>query len=608
MKTSTTIFLDAETKKNVDAWLQGSYDQEIKNEIRFLLENNPDALIDSFYTRLKFGTGGLRGIMGIGSNRMNLYTVQAATQGLADTIHLALNGKLEEFSHRIKEGSPAVFIGYDSRIHSRQFAEEAASVLAGNSIKVYLCDEMRPTPLVSFGCRYYGCIAAIMITASHNPSEYNGYKVYWNDGAQVTPPYDKTISEMMDRIQGPQDVHKASITSPWIERVGAEVDEAYLESAITLQSLSENDQQKGDQLKIIYTSLHGAGISLVPQMLAMWGFTQLVTVPRQCVPDGHFPTVKSPNPEEPEAFRLGTQTLLEEEGDLLLVTDPDADRIGVVVRINDDGKILNGNQIACLCVDHVLRNHKKMPPRPACIKTIVTTELFRKICEFYNVACFDTLTGFKYIAELIRTWEENPQEGYQFLFGGEESYGYLLGTLTRDKDAVILCALISEIALQCKLEGKTLIDRLEEIYKCHGVFEEQLLSLSFPDTKEGREHMSQGLAALRENPPKMILGSKIVKIDDYLNGTTTEVGAKETKKALEFPQSDVITLHLEDKTQLVIRPSGTESKVKLYASVYTARVDPIHEAIEHATILCEEYLLELKAILQSSSQKLNRLY
>lgn len=598
MLTPTEVDLDPETKKNVEAWLQGTYDEATKKEVIALLENNPEKITDAFYTRLNFGTGGLRGIMGIGSNRMNIYTVQAATQGLAQTIHLVhCQTEIEGGKPSLQEGSPAVFIGYDSRLHSKEFAEEAACVLAGNGIKAYICDELRPTPLVSFACRHYGCIAAIMITASHNPQQYNGYKVFWSDGAQVTPPYDRIIIEQVNQIQGPQDVHKSPFTSAWIHRIGSEIDDAYLEATSNLQLYPEIDQHHGHRLKIVYSSLHGTGITLVPQILGMWGFTQVIPVAHQCKPDGHFPTVKSPNPEEPEALKMGMQTLLDEHADIFLATDPDADRIGVVVRSGEETHILNGNQIACLCVDHVLRSQKNMPSRSACIKTIVTTELFQKICDYYHVECFNTLTGFKYIAEMIRTWEKEPDKGYHFLFGGEESYGYLFGTLTRDKDAITLSALISEIALQCKLEEKTLMNRLEEIYKRHGVYEEQLISISFPETKEGRKRMTRGLDALRSHPPQSLLGTAIEKTEDYLIGKSVEaITGKETP--LTLPKSDVIALYLEDKTQLVIRPSGTEPKIKLYASVYTSRTDPLSDAIEHAKVLCEEYLIALKHLLQ----------
>lgn len=582
------LLLDPETKKNVEDWLEGSYDEKTKEEILYLLEKDPEKTIDAFYTKLKFGTGGLRGIMGVGSNRMNVYTVQAATQGLATTI-----------KHHAKEKkgtTPSVFIGYDSRIHSKEFAEEAACVLAGNNIKVYLCKDLRPTPLVSFACRHYDCMAGIMITASHNPQQYNGYKVYWSDGAQITPPYDKIIIEEVERIRGPQDVHKAPKNSDLIHRVGNEIDDAYMEATYALQLHPDANQHEGDKLKIVYSSLHGTGITLIPQVLAMWGFTQMIPVHEQCLPDGHFPTVQFPNPEEHEALKLGIQTLLDEQADIFLATDPDADRIGVVVRVGEEIRILNGNQVACLCVDHVLRSQKEIDPRAACIKTIVTTELFQKICDEYHVPCFNTLTGFKYIAEMIRNWEEDPNKGYHFLFGGEESYGYLFGTLTRDKDAVTLAALISELALQCKLEGKTLVDRLEEIYKKHGVFEEQLLSVSFPETKEGREKMACSIENLRRHPPKAILGTVIEKIDDYLLGLSWNI-AEGTQTELDFPKSDVITLHLKDLTRLVVRPSGTEPKVKLYASVYTSRTDPLKDAIEHDNILCEEYLQTLKKLL-----------
>lgn len=545
--------MNTATKKNIDRWLnEEGYDADTKAEIRRLQQEDPQALVDAFYTTLSFGTAGLRGIMGIGTNRMNVYTVRAASQGLANYI--------------LTQPKPAhgysVFIGYDSRINSRLFAEESAKVLAGNGIRVYLYNDLRPTPLVSFGCRFKRCTAAIMVTASHNPKEYNGYKVYWSDGAQVLSPHDKGIIAEVNKAADPTKVTMApSLQHPLIEEVGNDIDEAYLQAITPLQHYPTENREHGDELAVVYTSLHGTGITLIPAALARWGFHNVRFVEKQVIPDGTFPTVRTPNPEEPAALQLGIDLLMKSKGDLFIATDPDADRLGVVVSHRGRSVTLNGNQIACLCLEHIcqaLDRQNKMPPKAAFIKTIVTTELFQAICDAYHKPCFNTLPGFKYFGELIRLWERDPQ-GYQYLFGCEEAYGYLLGTVVRDKDAITACTLVCEAALQAKRKGKTLVDKLHDLYRKYGVFSEKLLSVSFPETKAGRDKIASGMLSLRESALKEIDGIPV--------------------KAIEDSTANLLRYRLADGSVVTVRPSGTEPKVKLYCEVVSRSSSPIDESL-----------------------------
>lgn len=577
--------LDSTTKQNLELWLSPHTDTETKRAVQELIQYRPQEIVDAFYTTLSFGTGGLRGIMGVGSNRMNRYTVGAATQGLANYLNsIAQKGK-----------TPSVFINYDSRLNSRLFAEEAARVFAANGVHVYIFKDIRPVALVSFACRYKKCDAAIMITASHNPPEYNGYKVYWNDGAQILPPHDQNIIKEVNKINDLSLIKSTLLTNPLIEWVGDEVDAAYLETIGKLQLYPQENKEHGKELKIVYTSLHGTGIKIIPRALAEWGFETVHPVEKQCIPDGTFPTVVSPNPEEPEALKMGTDVLLETGSDLLLATDPDADRVGVVVLHKGATIPLTGNQIACICLEHIcqaLTNQKRLPAKPAVIKTIVTTELFAAIANAYHITCFDVLTGFKYIAEKIHQWEQNPKS-YQFIFGGEESYGYLLGTHARDKDAVVSCTLIAETALHVKLQNKTLVDMLNDIYKKYGIWREKLISVNFEESKAGKEQMKKTMQSLRESPLKTLLGTTITAIDDYLSQTTTIIESGKSKQIL-LPKSNVLTYHFADGTQIVIRPSGTEPKIKLYCSTHAQKFYSLEEGIEHCDVLADEYLRTFK--------------
>ncbi|MDJ0651799.1 MAG: phospho-sugar mutase [Simkaniaceae bacterium] len=534
--------LPPEIKEKVAVWLKEPYDAATQKKVRALQAKDPVALIDAFYTTIAFGTGGMRGLMGPGTNRLNKYTIQRATQGLASYI----------LSQRVE--TPKVFISYDSRNHSRLFAEETARVLAGNGIAVFITKEFRPTPFVSFGCRYHRCTAAVMITASHNPPEYNGYKVYWSDGAQVVPPHDTGIMTEVKKIHSLSQVKLTDFQDNLIHEVEDEEDAAYFEALLPLQNHCATNQKQGKKLKIIYSPLHGCGMTTLPEGLKQWGFTSLSFVEAQKTPDGNFPSAHFPNPEQKQALNLGMQQLLKEKGDLFFASDPDADRLGVVIRHAEKSMILNGNEIASLCLFYLCHT-KSLPKNSATVTTIVTTELFKIIAESYGVTTFEVLTGFKYIGEKIHEWEDSQE--FSFLFGAEESLGFLYGTHSRDKDATIAACLIAEMALQLKLQNKTLVDLLSEIYKKYGPFLEEQLSLKFRAGKEGLETMERLMKELRANPPKAIEGQKVIDIEDYLTGNTH----------LPLPKSNVILFRLEDQSKFVIRPSGTEPKIKIYGLV-----------------------------------------
>ncbi|MEI8366110.1 MAG: phospho-sugar mutase [Parachlamydiaceae bacterium] len=580
---SHTSDVDLEAEKNAALWLEGSYDGETKETVRQLLRNTPQEAIDSFYTTLSFGTGGMRGIMGVGSNRINEYTIRAATQGLANYINQ------QPFSGKLPEKRHSVFIGFDSRHYSKQFAVEAAKVFAGNGIQVYLCDELRPTPLVSFGCRFLRCTAAVMITASHNPPQYNGYKVYWSDGGQVLPPHDGGIIQEVNLVTDPAMVQMTpTVDHPLIISVADEIDATYITECCKLQHYPKENGQHGNELKVVYTSLHGAGITLIPGMLSGWGFSNITYVDQQIIPDGDFPTVNYPNPEIQSALELGIEKLKETEGDVLIATDPDADRVGVVVRHHNECVQLDGNKIASILLAHIceaLVANGKMPPQGVFVKTIVTTELFRSICEAYGRPCIDVLSGFKYIAGEILKWENSPN-GHSFIFGGEDSCGYLLGTLARDKDGIIAAALICEAALHAKRQGKTLVDLLHDLYRNHGVYAEDILSIDFNESKEGKDNMKAGMLRLRQHLPTQINGIDVACVDDYQTAIKKDLKTGKTEKLI-LPQSDVLTFWLADGTKIVVRPSGTEPKIKLYCGLFDKST---HKSIDVTEKNCRKRL------------------
>lgn len=560
---------DAATQKHIRTWLEGSYDENTKNEIRRLLKEHPQELIESFYTTLAFGTGGLRGVMGIGSNRMNIYTVKTATQGLANYIN-----------KQPKSDKPhSVIIGYDCRNNSKLFAEESAKVLAANGIKVYIYSDLRPVPLVSFGCRHKGCIAGIMVTASHNPPEYNGYKVYWSDGAQVLPPHDTGIINEVNSITDLSQIKSTQLPNPLVEVIKDEIDKIFIDTIRKLQLTPDLNKKEGKDLKIVYTPLYGAGITMVPKALHDWGFTNLHFVDEQIIPNGNFPTTPRPNPEEREALELGIKKLIAIDGDILIATDPDSDRMGLVCLKDKQPIIFNGNEIACICLEHVLETMtklNKLPEKAAFIKTIVTSELFAAIAASYKKPCFNVLTGFKYIGQMITGWE-NSKDGYEYIYGGEESYGTLLGTHARDKDAVIASALISEAALNVKKQNMTLKDYLTKIYEKYGVYREKLVSITFPG-KEGVSKMHSIMDNLRKKTPKAFNNIAVESVDDYEKSIKTNLVTGEIQK-LTLPVSDVLVFWLKDGSRLVIRPSGTEPKIKLYGEVSSKTFKSVEAAI-----------------------------
>lgn len=558
------------THERIEEWLEGPYDQDTKQEILSQLEKNPAELQDAFFKDLSFGTGGLRAKMGIGTNRLNQYTIGMATQGLAN------------YLNQLFPSDGSVFIGYDVRRHSKEFAFQAARVLAANQIRVFLAKEICPTPLVSFACRHFHCKAAIMITASHNPPEYNGYKVYWSDGGQIIAPHDRGIIEEVRKICDISQVHVAEPDSTLIEFVESSLDDAYLEKLSTYK-LYPNPAP----IHVIYTPLHGTGIRIIPKALTNWNFSCSL-VEKQSYPDGLFTHAESPNPEEAAALKLGAEMLVEKQADLLLGTDPDADRVGTAVLHEGKPVFLTGHQIGCLCLDHIclaLTERQDLPPNSLCIKTIVTTELFKKIAESYQVSCIDVLTGFKYIAAEIAKTENTP---YHYLFGAEESYGYLFNSFVRDKDAISSSCLIAEVTAKAKQDKLSLVGKLYQLYRRYGVHRELLTNIGLSDNEQGLIQVQLIMNTLRENPPSKIHELPVVQIDDYLFSKSTHLPTN-TTSLIDLPKSDVLRFWLNDQTKLVIRPSGTEPKIKIYAEVCHEPSDNIEQIIES----CDQRLQSL---------------
>ena len=554
------LTIDENILKRANSWLEGNYDSETKKEIRDLIANNPKEVTDAFYKNLEFGTGGLRGIMGAGTNRMNKYTVGMATQGLANYLKKMFAGK-----ELIK-----VAIAYDSRINNTFFTNTAADVMSANGIKVYIFDELRPTPELSFAIRYLGCQAGIVITASHNPPEYNGYKAYWEDGGQLISPHDKNVIDEVNKINSIEDVQFVR-SEDLIEVIGEAIDAEYINRIKSL-SLSPEIIKKQSGLKIVYTPIHGTGVKLVPECLKAFGFNNVYNVPEQDISDGNFPTVKSPNPEEPAALSMAMEKAKEVNANLVMATDPDGDRVGIAVK-NDKNEfvLLNGNQTATLLLYYLLRKWKengKLTGNEYIVKTIVTSEILKDMAISLDVDYFDTLTGFKYIAEIIRLNEGKKQ----FIGGGEESYGYLVGDFVRDKDAVISCCMIAETAAWAAEQGRTLYELLPDIYKEFGYYKERLTSI-VRKGKEGAEEIQEMMENYRSNPPKSINGSEMVMIKDYLSGKAIDL-KNNSESDIDLPKSNVLQFFLEDGSKISIRPSGTEPKIKFYFSVKEVFNDP----------------------------------
>lgn len=549
--------LDALTQQKINLWLSGNYDADTKAKIQELLDDKKETeLTDSFYKDLEFGTGGMRGEMGVGCNRMNKYTVGGATQGFANYLKMS-----------IPEGNISVAIAHDSRNNSPYFARVAADIFSANGIKVFLFKELRPTPELSFAIRHLGCQGGLVVTASHNPREYNGYKAYWNDGSQVVAPHDKGIVAEVNKIQSIDDI-KFTGNPDLITMIGEEVDAEYLKT-IEHNSINPDVIARQSDLRIVYSSIHGTGITLVPKALQLLGFENVSVVAAQAEPDGNFPTVIYPNPEEAEAMSLAMQQAQELDADLVIATDPDADRVGAAVK-NPAGEwvLLNGNQMASLIIYYLLDAWKKagkLTGKEFVAKTIVTTNIIDKMCERQGVKCYNTLTGFKYIAAVIRELEGKEK----FIGGGEESYGYLIGDAVRDKDAIASCAMIAELTAYAKDNGKSLFDFLTEMYMENGFYYEGLISLT-KKGKAGAEEIQQMMANLRSNIPATVAGSEPVTVLDYTNLTSKDLKTgviTNIPEGLGMEASNVIQLVLADGTKVSARPSGTEPKIKFYVSV-----------------------------------------
>jgi phosphoglucomutase len=541
-------------RERATQWLNEKYDPETRKTVKNLMANNEDELIECFYRDLEFGTGGLRGIMGTGTNRMNVYTVAMATQGLSNYL-------LKAFGHKISQIKVA--IAYDSRNNSKLFAETTAGIFSANGFKVYLFDNLRPTPELSFAIRHFKCQSGVVITASHNPKEYSGYKAYWDDGGQIIAPHDKLIISEVQSIQSIEHVNFTARPEN-IELIGSDIDEIYTDR-ITALSLSPDVIRRQHNLKIVYTPLHGSGVKLVPMVLRKMGFTNIINIPEQDIPDGNFPTVHSPNPEENAALSMAIEKAAATGADIALGTDPDADRVGLVVKdLHDNYVILNGNQTASLLINYLLKKwseNNKIKGSEYIVKTIVTTELLADIARKYMVTCFDVLTGFKYIANVIRQFEGKST----FIGGGEESYGYLAGEFVRDKDAVMSCALIAEAAAYAKDHGLSMYDQLLEIYKEFGLYREKLISVE-KKGKAGVEEIQRMMHRFRNTPPAFINGSQVTEIMDYLDSKCLEK-ANLKNGGIVIPSSDVLQFFTSDGSKISVRPSGTEPKIKFYIGV-----------------------------------------
>ncbi|MBR5465688.1 MAG: phospho-sugar mutase [Alistipes sp.] len=545
--------LDPQILAKAQQWLDGNYDAETKAQVKHLIENDPKELVESFYKDLEFGTGGLRGIMGVGSNRMNVYTVGMATQGLANYLKKNFAGE------QIR-----VAIGHDSRNNSRKFSEHVADIFASNGFTVFLFDALRPTPELSFAIRELNCHSGVVVTASHNPKEYNGYKAYWTDGSQVTAPHDKNIIEEVAKITDVDQILTGKNPEN-ITILGADFDEIYLNKILSLQ-LSRECVLAHKDMKIVYTPIHGSGVKLVPASLKKFGFENVSVVAEQAVVDGNFPTVDSPNPEERKTMMKAIELAAKEGADLVLATDPDSDRLGVALR-NKQGEyvLLNGNQTLALIMSYQLTRWAelgKLDGKQFVVKTIVTSQMANAVAAHFGVKCYDCLTGFKYIARIIR-----QNEGIAtYIGGGEESFGYLAGDFVRDKDAVSACSLAAEAAAWAlETKGQTLYEWLQELYVQYGLYREGLVSV-VRKGKEGAELIQKMMVDFRENPPKTIVGSPVVKINDYLKSETLDV-VTGTVTPIEEDKSNVLQWFTEDGTIVSVRPSGTEPKIKFYFGV-----------------------------------------
>ncbi len=545
--------LDPQILERANKWLGESFDAETRKQVKYLIDNDPKELIESFYRDLEFGTGGLRGIMGVGTNRMNVYTVGMATQGLANYLKQNFAGQ------KIR-----VAVGHDSRNNSRLFAERTAEIFAANGFHVYLFDSLRPTPELSFAIRQLGCQSGVVVTASHNPKEYNGYKAYWSDGSQVTTPHDKNIIKEVEKITS-VDMIQLGKGKENIDILDEKFDRLYLDRVKSI-SLSPDSVRRHHDMKIVYTPIHGSGVVLVPASLRNYGFTNIIPVKEQCIVDGNFPTVASPNPEERSTMKMAIDLAAQQQAELVLATDPDSDRIGIAVR-DQQGEyiLLNGNQTCVLLTYYMLRRWKelgKIDGHQYIIKTIVTSEMVAKVAESFGVRYYDCLTGFKYIAEIIR---DNEGTKEQYICGGEESFGFLAGDFVRDKDAVSACSIAAEAAAWAKDQGLTLFELLKQLYLEFGLYQEGLVSVVRKGI-EGAAEIKAMMDGLRANPPKKICGSDITTVRDYLKSEVLDLHTGKTTP-LEIEKSNVLQFLTADGTIVSVRPSGTEPKIKFYFGV-----------------------------------------
>ncbi len=545
--------IDPAILEKAENWLKAPYDDDTIALVKHLIENDPQELMESFYRNLEFGTGGLRGIMGAGTNRMNKYTVAMASQGLANYIRKMFP----------ELPTPAIAIAHDCRNNSDFFARITAEVMSANGIKVFLFESLRPTPELSFAVRYFGCQSGVVITASHNPKEYNGYKAYWNDGGQLIAPHDKNVIAEVEKISGPADVRFEADES-LIQLLGDDFDRIYINKVKSL-SISPEVIQRQKYFRIVFTPIHGSTVKLVPMALKAFGFESVTTVEAQNVVDGNFPTVHSPNPEEPAALSMAIEKAREIDADLVMATDPDGDRVGIAVK-NDKGEfiLLNGNQAASLLLYYLISQWSekgKLTGNEYIVKTIVTSELLFNIAEKYGVDRYDVLTGFKYIADIIGKLEGEKT----FIGGGEESYGYLVGDFVRDKDAVISCVMLAETAAWAADQGKSMYELLKDIYVEFGFYKEKLLSVT-KKGMAGAQEIKAMMERFRNNPPAEIAGSKLVWIKDYELRKTRNL-IENTETLIDLPKSDVLQFVTEHGHKISVRPSGTEPKIKFYFGV-----------------------------------------
>lgn len=548
--------IDVKVMEKAAQWLAPEFDEETRTQVQRMIDEDPENLVEAFYRNLEFGTGGMRGIMGPGTNRMNIYVIGMATQGLCNYVKKNYPGRSD-----LK-----IAIAHDSRNNSRLFAETTARVVSANGIHAYLFESLRPTPELSFSIRHLGCQSGVVVTASHNPKEYNGYKVYWGDGGQVIAPHDEDIVKEVEKIQSIKEVLFKGDTA-LIHPIGAETDEAYL-ACLTALSLNPEINRKHHDLKIVYTPIHGTGVKMVPEILKRFGFTNIINVPEQDIPDGNFPTVVSPNPEEKAALNMALEKARETGAELVMASDPDADRVGIAVRDHEGNfKLLNGNQTGALLIYYLLRNlsdQGKLKGNEFIVRTVVTTPLFNDIANDFGVKTYEVLTGFKYIADIIR-----EKEGTEvFIGGGEESYGFMTGSFVRDKDAISSCAMVAETAAWAKDQGLSLLDLLELIYVKYGFYKEHLISI-VRKGKSGVEQINAMMERFRSQPPESLGGEDVVTVNDFHTGISYDL-ISHLRYDIKLPKSNVLQFITADGSIISARPSGTEPKIKFYFSVRTS--------------------------------------